>query len=190
MEHPTDSVCASSEKKFFGANSGVFESIATEAFAARPGVQQKVHEVLSIATTHEARRQCVDSTDAHASEVDIAFRQFFRPYVLIFLALAVLVGGWSYGYKLTQYLHHSEVSRASYSRIWVDHRNASVVAPSQHRILPKQDRGTETSQSIAPRDSRCSHDLVTVDSSAARKAFVFSSLIPFRAPPSTTPSLA
>ena len=64
---------------------------------------------------------------ARVSKLHVAVRQFFRPYVLAFLALAIAVGGNGYGYKLSQYFQHSEVSKASATRMWVDHRDDSSI---------------------------------------------------------------
>lgn len=127
-----------------------------------------------------------------ASEVDIAVRQFFRPYVLAFLALAVAFGGWSYGYKLSQYFQHSEVTRASLTRAWVDHRNDSIAVVSHEEVKPGKLIGlalvlvTVASLRVAHRVP----DLILNEPAPAREAFLFSSLIPFRAPPITNPSLA
>lgn len=147
-----------------------------------------MHDLSSITTTSEAqaeRRQLADS----GSEVPVAVRQFFRPYVLAFLSLAVIVGGWSYGYKLSQYLQHPEVSRASVTRILVEHRNDSVVVSSDHRIPPGKLQGLALLTDAAPRVSHHQRDLILSESAPAREAFIFSSLIPFRAPP-INPSLA
>lgn len=153
------------------------------------GAEETVHHLSSITTTSEAqveRRQLVVDS---GSEVDLAVRQFFRPYVLAFLSLAVIVGGWSYGYKLSQYLQHPEVSRASVTRILVEHRNDSVVVSSDHRIPPGKLQGLALLTAATPRVSHQQRDLILSESAPAREAFIFSSLIPFRAPP-INPSLA
>ena len=127
------------------------------------------------------------------SEVDIAVRQFFRPRVLILLSLAVMYAGFIYSYKLSQYQQHPELSRASLTRAWVDHRNDSIATVSHQRVTPAgPDRLLAlaviaiAALRIAPR----SPDLVLEHPAPVREAFLFSSLIPFRAPPSTHPSLA
>ncbi len=84
-----------------------------------------MHDELPIATRTEAQVERRKLMVARDSEVDVAVRQFFRPYVLVFLALAMAVGGNGYGNKLAQYFHHSEVSKASATRMWVDHRDDS-----------------------------------------------------------------
>jgi hypothetical protein len=149
-----------------------------------------VHDVSSIARTYEVPLERTDSLVARGSKVDVAVRQFFRPYVLAFVALAVAVGGGSYGYKLTQYLQHSEVSRASYSRVWVDHRDDSKISPPEHHVLPDNLLALEPLIGPVPRDARPSRELVLVESSPSNEAFIFSALIPLRSPPVTNPSQA
>lgn len=124
------------------------------------------------------------------SEVELAVRQLFRPYVLIFLALAVTFAGGSYGYKLSQYLHHHEVTRASLTRALPDQRNDSISVASHHQLRPVRLIGLETFAPPALRVSHRSRDLILDAPAPVRDAFLFSSLIPFRAPPSTNPSLA
>jgi hypothetical protein len=64
----------------------------------------------------------------------MAVRQFFRPHVLAFLALAVTVGGWCYGYKLSQYLPHSDITKASHTRVWAGQRDDSSKLQSHLQI--------------------------------------------------------
>lgn len=128
------------------------------------------------------------------SEMDVAVRQFFRPYVLAFLSLAVVFGGSSYGYKLSQYFEHSEVTRASLNRAWVDHRNDSsaIVSHGPEQVSPAKLLGLVlfSVAAVSLRVSRRTPDLVLDEPAPVREAFLFSSLIPFRAPPITNPSLA
>lgn len=156
--------------------------------AAR-GAEETVHDLSSITTTSEAQVERRHFVVQSSSDVNLAVRQFFRPYVLAFLSLAVIVGGWSYGYKLSQYLQHPEVSRASVTRIVVEHRHDTVVVSSDHRIPPGKLQGLALLTDAAPRVSHQQRDLILSESTPAREAFIFSSLIPFRAPP-ITPSLA
>jgi hypothetical protein len=149
-----------------------------------------VYEVSSIAKNHSASSRRQDLLVIGDSNVNSAVRQFFKPYVLAFVALAVLVGGCSYGYKLSQYFQHSEVSRVSYSRMWVDHRDSSAVAPLLQRVPRNQVLGAEPPLGTVPRDVRPAYEQVTVEASPALEAFIFSSLIPLRAPPSITLSLS
>lgn len=127
---------------------------------------------------------------AGGSEVDLAVRQFFRPYVLAFLSLAVIFGGWSYGYKLSQYLEHPEVTRASLTRAWIDHREDSFVAVSNQRVFPHKTLEVGPFGSAALRISERTPDLPVEELAPAREALLCFSLVPFRAPPAINPSLA
>lgn len=130
------------------------------------------------------------------SDVGVAFRQFFRPQVLALLALAVIWAGFVYGYKLSQYQQHPEVSRASLTRAWVDHRNDSLTVVSSElvrpQVRPSKSLGLALFSAAAPtlRIAHRSPDLVFDEPAPVREACLFSSLIPFRAPPFTNPSLA
>jgi hypothetical protein len=123
-------------------------------------------------------------------EVHGWLKQLFHPYVLAFLALAFAVGGSSYGYKLSQYFEHSGVSKASLTRMWVDHRDDSVAVQAQHQVRPRRIPGLELFAFSAPKVPRLSRDHVVITPAPARVALVISSHIPFRAPPSLHPSLA
>jgi len=120
----------------------------------------------------------------------LAVRQFFRPCVLAFLALAVTVGGWSYGYKLSQYLQHSDVSRASHTRMWVEHRDDSV------DVQPHQQNGEHKLQNLlCAADGfgqlpHLSRKLVYADPLKSRILTFVSPLHPLRAPPISLSSLA
>lgn len=126
---------------------------------------------------------------AHGSELQIAIRQFFHPYVLGFLALALAVGASGYGYKLSHYFQNAGVSKASPTRMWVDHRDQSLAVLAQHQIKPQQIPGLALFAAPAPQILRLSRDHVVITPAPARVAFLISSHIPFRAPPSLHPSV-
>lgn len=149
-----------------------------------------MHVDFPIAKAQNVQVERLESTVDNGSEVDVAVRQFFRPYVLTLLALAVAFGGWSYGYALCRYLSHSEVTRASLTRAWVEHREGLSVVDS-HQLIPPP-RLVELALACGL-DLHVAHrtpELVLDQPAPARAAYLFSSLIPFRAPPSTNPSLA
>ncbi|MGA8086947.1 MAG: hypothetical protein WCA10_06550 [Terracidiphilus sp.] len=127
---------------------------------------------------------------ASGLQADVAVRQFFRPYVLAFLALAIVVGGNGYGHKLAQYFHHSEVSKASATRMWVDHRDDSSVKVLHQQTRPQRISAFELSLVFAPRVPRLTRDHALTTPAPARVAFVISSHIPFRAPPAIKSSQA
>ena len=149
-----------------------------------------MHDEFSIATGREAQIQRSASIIARDSGMPVAVRQFFQPYVLAFVALAIAVGGWGYGYKLSQYLQHPDVSRASVTRMWVDHRNGSVAIPAQRHTRPERISGLALFALSAPQLPRLSRDHVFTTPAPARVAFIISSHLPFRGPPSLNPSLA
>lgn len=149
-----------------------------------------MHFIFPIATeTHEAQLERSRSVVVKGLVVKLAIRQLFRPYVLAFLALAVAVGGWSYGYKLSQYLHHSAVSRASATRMWVEHRDDSTLVPVPHR-QPQQSPDSTLAALSTPLLPRLSRDHAVTTPAPMRAAFILTALIPFRAPPALLPSLA
>lgn len=146
----------------------------------------------SIAEARNGQPQ-VDRQGAMAgrtSDLEVAIRQFFRPRVLILLSLAFMWAGFIYGYKLSQYRHHPEFSKASLARAWVDHRNGSIAAVSHQQIRPAKLLALVRVTAAALRIAHRTPDLVLDERAPVREAFLFSSLIPFRAPPSTNPSLA
>ncbi len=143
-----------------------------------------MHEKLRIAATLEAPDERQKLMVTGDSEIDLAVRQFFRPYVLAFLALAIAVGGNGYGYKLSQYLHHSEVSKASATKMWVDHRDDFSITVSHHQTRPQRISAFELFLVFAPQVPHITRDHALTTPAPARAAFVISSHIPFRAPPS------
>jgi hypothetical protein len=150
-----------------------------------------LHDQVSIATRPEARVKCPELVVAHDSGINDALRQFFRPYVLAFLALAIAVGGNGYGYKLAQYLQHSEASKASATRMWVDHRDDSSSTASQQHARPQRVSSFELFAVFAPQQlPRLSRDHAATTPAPVRVANIISSHIPFRAPPALNSSLA
>jgi hypothetical protein len=150
-----------------------------------------LHDQVSILTRPEARVKCPESVAADDSGINDALRQFFRPYVLAFLALAIAVGGNGYGYKLAQYLQHSEASKASATRMWVDHRDDSSSATSHQHSRPQRISAFELFALFAPQQlPRLSRDHAVATPAPARVANIISSHIPSRAPPALSSSLA
>jgi hypothetical protein len=117
-------------------------------------------------------------------------RQFFHPYVLAFLALALAVGASGYGYKLSQYLQHEGVSKASPTHMWVDHRDDSVAVQAAQCVKPQRIPGLTLFAISTPRVPRLLRDHVAITPALALLALIISSHIPFRAPPSLHLSLA
>ena len=149
-----------------------------------------MHDEFLIAGKPEALDERGNAIGEHHSKINVAVRQFFRPYVLAFLALAIAVGGNGYGYKLAQYFHHSEVAKASATRMWVDHRDDSSITVAHQHTRPQRISALELFLVFAPQVPRLSRDHAVTTPAPARVAAVISSHIPFRAPPSIQPFLA
>jgi hypothetical protein len=143
-----------------------------------------------IATGRTAQIERRAAATARDSGIRSRVRQFFHPYVLAFLALALSVGASGYGYKLSQYFQHAGVSKASPTRMWVDHRDESVAAQAAHHVKLQRIPGLALFALSVPPVPRLSRDHVAITPAPARVAFIISSHIPFRAPPSLHPSLA
>ena len=64
----------------------------------------------------------------------LAIAQLFRPGALSVVVMILVVGGWSYGLRLSHYLHleNPDVTKASTTRLWLDQRDQQVTAPVQH----------------------------------------------------------
>jgi len=130
------------------------------------------------------------ATTVRDSEIQRAIRQFFHPYVLGFLALALTVGASGYGYKLSHYFQIAGVSKASPTRMWVDHRDDSVAVLAQHQVKPPGIPGLALLGFSNPQIPRLSRDHVVITPAPTRVALLISSHIPFRAPPPLHISLA
>ena len=124
---------------------------------------------------------------ANLAALKLATLRFLEPGVLPVLALALIVGGWSYGLKLSHYFHHTDVTKASTTRMWLDHRNDTKVAQAperqvEHRFLSPQVCVLAVPQ--LPHFSRL--QLVPIPAAAHSVDFV-SPLHPLRAPPISSP---
>jgi hypothetical protein len=149
-----------------------------------------VHADFSIAKTQNAQVERQGMMAGNDSAVGVAVRQFFRPSVLALLALAVVFGGFSYGYKLAQYMQHSEVTRATLTRAWLEDRSASVAVVSHAQADPGKLLGLALVAAALLRMAHRTPDIFFDEAAPTREAFHSSSLIPFRAPPISNPSLA
>jgi hypothetical protein len=144
----------------------------------------------SIAVALNAKDRRNGVARAESSGGMMAVRQFFRPCVLACLALAVTVGGWGYGAKLSQYLHHRDVTKPYATRMWVEHRDDSFAAPVHHQHQPHKLLASQffaVSILLIPRFSREAVFAVPVPSCFLT---LVSPLHPLRAPPISLSSLA
>lgn len=137
-------------------------------------------ESLPIANIQSAGRP---RPTAKPSALKLAILQFLQPRVLPVLALALLAGGWSYGLKLSHYFHHTDVTKASTTRMWLDHRNDVTVAQSPERQVEHKFLGPQLCVLAVPHLQHFSRlQLVPVPVAALTIEFV-SPLHPLRAPP-------
>jgi hypothetical protein len=117
------------------------------------------------------------------AKLKLAILQFLQPGVLPVLALALVVGGWSYGLKLSHYLHHTDVTKASTTRMWVDHRNDTSVAPDQHHQSPQKFLTLQLHVFAVPPLPSFSREGAIAESVPAYTVEFVSPLHPLRAPP-------
>ena len=149
-----------------------------------------MHDEFPIPTRHKAQNRRNVPGFARDSGIPVAVRPFFQPCVLAFFALAIAIGANGYGYKLSRYLHHTQVSKASGTHMWVEHRDDSSSAVTKFHTKPQKISKLALLAFSVPQLKRLSRDHVVITPAPARVAFVISSHIPFRAPPALNPSLA
>lgn len=112
---------------------------------------------------------------------------FLRPRVLPVLALALMAAGWSYGLKLSHYLRHTDVTKASSTRLWLDHRNeATVAADSRHQVQDKFHTPPLSGLGVRALPPTSWQQLLAVPAPAPTADFVLP-LHPLRAPPLSLP---
>jgi len=112
----------------------------------------------------------------------LATVQFLEPGVLPVLALALIVGGWSYGLKLSHYLN-TGVTKASTTRMWLDHRNEIAAVPDQHPQTPQKFLTLDLCVFAVPALPRLSRERITQEPAQPHSVEFVSPLHPLRAPP-------
>ena len=134
-----------------------------------------------IADTHNSKRSHVT---AKLSALKLAILQFFEPGVLPVLAMALIVGGWSYGLKLSHYVHHSKVTKASTTRMWLDQRNEATVAPvPQRQVEHKFVTPQLWALSVPQQQPKLLHEEIIAEYASVRINAFVSPLHLLRAPP-------
>ena len=129
-----------------------------------------MHDEFPIPTRHQAQNRRSVLVIGRDSGIPVAVRQFFQPCVLAFFALAIAISANGYGYKLSQYLHHAEVSKASGTRMWVEHRDDSSSAVTQLHTKPQKISGLALLAFSAPQLPRLSRDHVVITPAPTRVA--------------------
>jgi len=97
--------------------------------------------------------------------------------------MALIVGGWSYGLKLSHYFHHTDVTKASTTRMWLDHRNDVTVAQSPERQIEHKLLTPQLCVFAVPRVPHFSRLQLVADPAPAHIVEFVSPLHPLRAPP-------
>jgi hypothetical protein len=112
-----------------------------------------------------------------------SLRQIMKPYTLGILGLAIAVGLWGFGYKLSLYHHEAPSSQIPVAKLWIDSRSASASAASG---LEAQSHLISVSQAFSGPIQRFPHltrAAVGVLPACSPTMAYFDSLIPFRSPP-------
>lgn len=148
-----------------------------------------MHVLPTVGKSFRAKKECPALT---SGDVKWAIRQFFRPHVLSFLALAIAVGGWGYGYKLSRYLDRPDVSKASATRMLVEHRDDGFKTLSHHSAGTDKPLDSQVFLASIPRLPHLyfSRDLVVAPAAPVRISDRVSPLYSFRAPPASRSLLA
>jgi hypothetical protein len=144
-----------------------------------------VHGNFSIAVAPNAKVQ-----RSHAVPWSTAVRQFFHPWVLALLTLAMAIGCSGYGYKLSQYMRHSEVTKPSATRMWVEHREDSHEALAHQQQQPHKLLSPQFFAVAVLAFPQISRELVFAAPIQSRILTFVSPLHPLRAPPISLSSLA
>lgn len=78
----------------------------------------------------------VGTSAEHASDHGRSFQRALRPYALVFLALAIAVISWGFGYRLSRYSTHQDTGwRVSVAKLWDKHQ---IVEPTPaHELKAK-----------------------------------------------------
>lgn len=122
---------------------------------------------------------------ARLSAVKRAILHFLEPGVLPVLAMALIVGGWSYGLKLSHYLN-TGVTKASTTRMWVDHRNDSAAPVAHHQVEQKFLTPQLSALAAMPALHFSWQQLLASESAPAHVTEFVSPLHPLRAPPTNS----
>lgn len=149
-----------------------------------------MHVISPIASIPNTEDRRSGSISARWADTSLVLFELFRPSVLSVLALILVVGGWTYGYRLSHYQHISNVTKASTIRMWVDQRHASVAIPVEQHIRPHTLIGQALCGFEVPRLPHLSREEVFAAPIQSPVTTFVSPLHPLRAPPVSLSSLA
>lgn len=139
-----------------------------------------MHETFPIANAQNARKA---RSGSGIASLKLTPLRFLQPGVLPVIALALIVGCWSYGLKLSHYLHNSDVTRASTTRMWVDQRNDLIPVPVQHEQNPQESLAFQLCIFAVPCQPHLSDEWALAEPALSHVAEFVSPLHPLRAPP-------
>jgi hypothetical protein len=145
-----------------------------------------------------SRATVVEATQGHAAgRVAIAANRSvpaifqFRPFghcVPGFVALALAVALWGFGYKISLYRHYDRASQMPVAKLWIQHRDATAAISELGADIDDIVPIALPLSVAAPQAAREERGVSGLESLEAKGAATPSSLIPFRSPP-TSPSL-
>jgi hypothetical protein len=141
------------------------------------GILPRPFPIASLQNAHPQRSQ------DRLANLKLATLQFFQPGVLSVLALALIVGGWSYGRKLSHYLHNPDLTKASTTRMWVDHRNDSIAAPVLRHQTPHKFLTPQFLVVAVPAVPHFTRQQIIAEPVQSHATLFISPLHPLRAPP-------
>ncbi len=119
------------------------------------------------------------------------WKQIFRPCALGFIGLAIAVALWGFSYKLSLYRQHSGASSPiSVAKLWIESRNASVVAGSGVTVQSHLLRISQVLPAAAQRFPRSACGVDCILPECRHTVAYFDFLIPFRSPPALRLSTA
>jgi hypothetical protein len=112
-------------------------------------------------------------------------RRASRPWALGLIGLAIAVALWGFGYKLSRYSLHSDISsRASFAKLWDKHQDSAQVAENA-KLTPQSHPGLETQAIFALLQDTPELERPAGCHSEESKLILLwsSSLLPLRSPP-------
>ena len=113
-----------------------------------------------------------------------SWKQVFSPFAFGLIGLAIAVALWGFGYKLSLYRRHTTPSsQIPVAKLWIESRNASVVATSR---LKAKSHHIPVSQAFPKQIQwlpRLGRAVACILPSCRYGVTYFDFLIPFRSPP-------
>lgn len=132
-----------------------------------------------------AAQASVLSTRKHAQNLYPPWKQIFRPCALGFIGLAIVVGLWGYGYKLSLYHRHDQhATRVSVAKLWIEPRHASLVPASKTKANSHVFPGSQALSLPVQNVPNLKRAVASTLPRVSRDVAYLDLLIPSRSPPS------